>query len=560
MILRRLYLYVVSAAGLALLAVGLAWLGITLLLFAFNDPQAEFSRTSVAVFGAMTLVALPVWGIHFWFARRFAQRDPAERASAIRRLYVYWACLVTALASMSALAFTIAHLLRPVIDTCHEFPAGPTGAAVCQNRADWLLITQGAWAAVVFLAFWAFHLRIAIRDRTLAGEQGASATLRRWYTYIALVVGMLTMLSGAQRVIELLWVQTLNRPSYDFASDSAGNLLAGGALWGFHAWLLSRRYAEDDRRSTLRALSGFVVVTVAIATALSGAWLIIYYGIARALGVRNPGGAPDDIVTNLAGPASLLVVYGIAWFLVRRRLARDAGAEEGQRQAAIRRLYINLASLVSLAALAIGAGGVLWYIAEEIEAPLIGVPASDWKDSISRYVALVIVGAAVWFAHWRPAPWAEDRQSLSRKLYLWAALLASVLAVLGYGIFLIYAVLQQLIQQHPRLDDPNNLDFGHYLAVIVVAAGVGVYHWRVLRADTAARPARAPAQPAARPVAVASQAVPTPPQGEVLSPHSRRYTLVVADATDDDVHQALSSLPPQASYKLTPTEQAVDGR
>ena len=41
---------------------------------------------------------------------------------------------------------------------------------------------------------------------------------------------------------------------------------------------------------------------------------------------------------------------------------------------------------------------------------------------------------------------------------------------------------------------------------------------------------------------------------EAVGPHARRYTLVVTDATDDDVHQALSSLPPQASYQLTPTE------
>jgi hypothetical protein len=551
-ILRRLYLYLVSAAGLALLAVGIAWLGITILLFVFNDPQAEFSRTTLAGFAATTLVALPVWGIHFWFARRFAQRDPAERGSAIRRLYVYWACLVTALASMSALAFTVAHLLRPVIDSCHEFPAGPTTSAVCQNHVDWLLITQGAWAALVFLAFWALHLRIAIRDRALAGEHGASATLRRWYMYIALVVGMLTMLSGAQRVIQLLWVQALNRPSFDYISDAAGNLIAGGALWGFHAWLLSRRYAEDDRRSTLRALSGFIVVAVAIATALSGAGLIIYYGIARTFGVRNPGGASDDIATNLASPVSLLVVYGIAWFLVRRRLARDAGTEEGQRQAAIRRLYTNLASLVSLAAFAIGVGGVLWYIAEEIEAPLIGVPASDWKDNISRYGALIIVGAAVWFAHWRPAPWAEDRQSFSRKLYLWAALLASVLAVLGYGIFLIYAVLQQLVQQHPRLNDPSNLDFGHYLAALLVAVIVGIYHWRVLRADAAARPARAVAPaPAAEAVAA-----PETTAAPVAPSPGKRYVLTVVDATEDDLHSALAALPPQASYKLIPTEES----
>jgi hypothetical protein len=39
--------------------------------------------------------------------------------------------------------------------------------------------------------------------------------------------------------------------------------------------------------------------------------------------------------------------------------------------------------------------------------------------------------------------------------------------------------------------------------------------------------------------------------------------LTVTDATEDDVHQALSSLPPHAAYKLTPTERGalpVDGR
>ena len=49
-------------------------------------------------------------------------------------------------------------------------------------------------------------------------------------------------------------------------------------------------------------------------------------------------------------------------------------------------------------------------------------------------------------------------------------------------------------------------------------------------------------------------------EAEALGPHARRYTLVVTDATDDDVHQALAMLPPQAGYHLTATEQTVDGR
>ena len=99
MILRRLYLYLVSAAGLGLLAAGLALLGSTALVFIFNALYSSDSsnRTQLAIYTAMTLVALPVWGIHFWFARRFAMRDPAERAAALRRLYFYWACLAAAI-------------------------------------------------------------------------------------------------------------------------------------------------------------------------------------------------------------------------------------------------------------------------------------------------------------------------------------------------------------------------------------------------------------------------------------------------------------------------------
>jgi hypothetical protein len=96
--------------------------------------------------------------------------------------------------------------------------------------------------------------------------------------------------------------------------------------------------------------------------------------------------------------------------------------------------------------------------------------------------------------------------------------------------------------------------------VIVVAAVVGLYHWRVLRADAAARPPKVTVAPTTAVVVAASPTSVPIHATEVEEPHSRRYVLSVTDATEDDVHQALSSLPPAASYKLTPTEHgAVDG-
>ena len=574
MTLRRLYLYLVSAVSLGLLAAGLALLGNTVLLFVFNDPSAQNSRTQLAAFTAMTAVALPVWAIHFWFARRYAMRDPYERASAIRRLYIYWACLGSAIGGLVALAIALGYLLRLFIDPCAAFQAAGQPCTLAraigieQLIAEtpgpfWLPASQAGWVAAVFLAIWAFHFWIAARDRAAVAEAGASATLRRWYMYVVLLVGLLVMLSGASSLIQALWLNAVNRPlanNMDIGG-AAGLFVAGLLVWGFHARTVAQNHVADDRHSTLRAVQGFIALAVSIVIALFGASQILYYALARALGVDNPGGAGNDVLGALASPASLLLVYGIAWYLMRRRLARDAETQEGERQANIRRLYTNLAALVSLGAWGIGAGGLLWTLAEQVEAPIIGVTAGDWKNPVSLWLTLLVVGVAVWLAHWRQAPWASDRQALPRRLYVWAALLASVLAGLGAGIGMLAAVLRQAFSAQPTLSDSANLDFGHYLAVLVVAAGVGFYHWRVLRADAAARPPKAAAEPATAAVAAAEPVLIA--AHEVADPHTRRYTLSVTDATDDDVHQALSSLPPHAAYKLTPTEKGalpVDGR
>jgi len=159
----------------------------------------------------------------------------------------------------------------------------------------------------------------------------------------------------------------------------------------------------------------------------------------------------------------------------------------------------------------------VWTLAEQVEAPAIGVSPFDWKNPLSIGITLFAVGGAVWLAHWRQAPPAEERQAVSRRLYLWGALLGSVLAGIGFGVALVYSVLQQLLQQSPRLNDVSNLDFGHYLAALFVAVVVGLYHWRVMRADARARPPApplGPAEPAAEPATPPWAATAQLPDGE----------------------------------------------
>jgi hypothetical protein len=538
-ILRRLYIYLVSAVSLLVLAFGLVTLGDSLLPSAI-DRTDYLNRPELAGYTAAVLVSFPVWAIHMWFGRRFARRDPAERASAIRRLYLYLACGGASIGTALALAYTVSYATQQQLD----------GQYLIQS-----VVAQAAWATVVLASIWAFHYRIAARDRAAVGEIGASATLRRWYMYIALFVGLFMMLAGVQGLIRLEWLRGLHSPLADFQylAPPAGELAGGFLLWAFHARVLVTRFADDDRRSTLRAVEGFLAVAVCIAAALVSASLILYYSAAHILGVVNPGGAGNDLLAAFAQPASIMVVYGAAWLLIRRRLARDAGPGEGARQAAMRRFYTNLAALVSMAALAVGAIGMLGTLLIQAEAQVIGVTAPDWKDPLSLWVTLLVVGGAVWLAHWRPVPWLDERQAISRRIYLWAALLGSVLGVLGGGIGLLYVVLQQAFSIRPRLDDPANLGFAQSLAVIVVAAAVGLYHWRILRSDSASLHAvPVPPQPAPE--------VPIPSEAEepMKLPKAEpglHYSLSVVGATEDDVHQALANLPPQASYHLKASDQ-----
>jgi hypothetical protein len=538
-ILRRLYIYLVSAAALVVFAFALVSLGDAVLPSAI-DRTDYLDRPALAGYTAAVVVSFPVWAIHMWFGGRFARRDAAERVSAIRRLYLYLACAGSSIGAALALANTVTYATQQQLD----------GQYLIQS-----MVAQGAWATVVLASIWAFHYRIAARDRAAVGEVGASATLRRWYMYIALIVGLFMMLGGAQQLIQVTWLRDLHSSllsyGYPTLSPPAGELAAGSLLWALHARLLATRYAVDDRGSTLRAVEGFIAVAICIAVALVGASQILYYSVARVLGVESPGGISNDLVAEFAQPASTMVVFGIAWFLIRLRLTRDAGSGEAARQAGMRRFYTNLAALLSMAAFATGAAGFLGTVLVQAEAQFIGVSAPDWKDPLSLWVTLLVVGGAVWVAHWRQVPWLGERQALSRRLYLWVALVGSVLGVLGGGIGLLYVVFQQTFSLQPKLADPANLSFAQSLAVVVVAAAVGLYHWRILRSDAASRHA-VPVPPSA--AAPADTAPVDEPEHAAEPAPGVHYALSVVGATEDDVHQALANLPPQASYKLVPSD------
>src|SRR5579859_6850157 len=88
---RRIYIYLVTFAALGTLALGVANL-LRALLEAWVGTASAASpghlQDQVSLWGAAALVGLPIWFVHWTWARRLS-RDPAERSSPLRRLFLY---------------------------------------------------------------------------------------------------------------------------------------------------------------------------------------------------------------------------------------------------------------------------------------------------------------------------------------------------------------------------------------------------------------------------------------------------------------------------------------
>lgn len=476
--IRRIYAYLLAFAGLAMMSYAVASLGQLLIDVLLQAPLVSadrYVRDSVSFAGATALVGLPVWLLHWLWIQRTARSDPHERASTLRRLYLY-AVLAVALLFMS---LSVREALQYAFDAL-------AGVSSTSPLVDGILRQMPF--ALVALVVWLAHWHIAAIDRDQVGENGGSATLRRWYVYGAALIGLLTLLDGTRSLLQELWhapaqASGLNGAAIAAAADEA---LIGLALWLVHWVVLPSRLSETARRddgvSVLRSVYLFLALAVGVIGTLLGASQLLYYAVGRLLGVERPGGVGGDLLQAAAGPASVVIVYGAAWAYQRAALRRQAVVfSEAPRQAGIRRLYTYVIALVALGLLASGVAGLLWTLCDVLFVP--SATAGDfWRERMALYATLVIVGLPVWLLHWRPtAPTADEAHSLARRLYVYLSLIAAMLTVVLTIAGVVYLLLR--LGLGATFGQDVAVDLAHAVAVASVAGLVAVYHWRVLRAD-----------------------------------------------------------------------------
>jgi len=490
--IRRGYTYLACAITLQ----AVAWAVISLLRDLL-PPDREAPPEIMAFQIAVIVVALPTYAAHWLWVERLVRRGDEERGAALRHLYLY-GMLAAFAAPLAANVFGLAKALFDLgLRTRVDAPAGvefdpvlgfdvPVGASAGA-------VVDPVVGAAVLAMLWLYHWRVTRRDAGFVADSAIAATLRRLYVMAFSLAGLVATTGGAVTLIRR------SLPPFDspgtasalaVAPITAGLTFAmaqavvGAGLWAlFWAWAqrLFRGPDDAERRSALRKLYLYGVVSVAVLLVVTHAAFLLAGALRAALRLAAEGDARDAL--------AVIVGLGVVWAYHARVLQWDAAvAGEAPRQASIRRLYHYLVAAIGLAAGLIGLGGVVSVL---IRAAVAGIADEALRNQLAWFTATLVTGLPVWALPWRrvqalaTAPGdagADERRAISRKIYLYLNLLGTGVTVLVSAIYLVYRLVSRLFGVADPGDDLGT-DLAQALAFALIGGGAWVYHALLLRRD-----------------------------------------------------------------------------
>jgi hypothetical protein len=320
--LRRWYVYILSAWGLAWLTAGLvrvissAFLQLpvwgAVVPYVFWDSEARQAT-------AWVLLGIPTWYFHWLRAAR------ADADSTLRQVYLYLFCILGGvIASVVAAARSLDGLFLYVL--------GGVSTAI---GSHFQFFTWTIPLAIAGAGVWFYHQRVT-------GEEAESInfrrqTARRVYLYLVSFIGLMSMAAGIAMLIGSL---------IDLAAGSAGVLaisrnywrgqlsialaviIYGAPLWVWYWRQVLAMTAEGgtgETGATSRRVFLYGVVVVAILALVADLVIIIYQSLNGSLQSKAIGEIMRLIEWNIGAVVAMGPVLAYHWRILVRE--RRGGAE-----------------------------------------------------------------------------------------------------------------------------------------------------------------------------------------------------------------------------------------
>ena len=318
-----------------------------------------------------------------------------------------------------------------------------------------------------------------VRRHSSATDDPGIGTVRRLYFHIVSFVALMMATNGvvqiAQYVLESLFGDATVSSSDTRLAVGISLIVVGLPLWAAH-WFMMQRHVRNnpvERRTIVRKLYTYVTMGVAVGISIVAAVQLLEW----AFGNDSFSGYDWAAILVWAG------VWAYHW-----RLESFEGQPTQETQF-VRRLYFYIVSVAALAMLAFGFGrGVHMVLLEGYESitslqVLLPSDAKLWTEPLRAALATLLVGGAVWTAHWFYFA-RHDAGSVMRQVYLYifAVLGGAVTMLVGAG-FIINAVLQWAVGA-PIEDAASHFRvLPGAIASVATGAGLFLYHWMVVQRE-----------------------------------------------------------------------------
>ena len=311
LIIRRLYIYAASLAGMVMLALGVGMVAYYILLEGYNAVSGaeilsgERGLWRPALRGMLCVAAVGggVWWLH-WL--HMARRD---RGSELRQVYLYlFAIFGGVITSLSAAGVIIRQTLVWIFEAI--------GDGTQPHHFDFL---PGSIAALsVGVALWAYHWRSA-RDAAAASTAAVNSS-QRIYNYILAGIGTATLAVAVYMLVNtlirlILAVSESVIVGSDLWASPIANIITLGALgvpiWGYYWRKIQRSAARDanERRDIARRIFIFAALGVGVLSLLGSVSALLFVLL------RDLLNADLYIETLDAVAAPLAIVAATAAFL-----------------------------------------------------------------------------------------------------------------------------------------------------------------------------------------------------------------------------------------------------
>lgn len=471
---RRVYRYLVAFISLEVMIWGIIQLART----TFSGEIIGNTATQIASALSFIFVGIPVFLLHWLPAQRSAATDDEEYSSRIRAWFLYGALLSTLIpVAQNGLA-----LINRVGLSLIDIPAERAIFGGSQNWADNLI----AMLVNALVAGYIFRATGQNWEKTPQGT--AFAETRRLYRYLWGLYSLGLVVGG---IIEIgLYVfstgEIIGSNPHERWMNGISLLLIGIPLWMI-CWQTIQNSLEqpEEQQSYLRLGILYTLSLIGVGGVVIPLGLILNTLFRALFGEAYTLSA---FMQAISAPLSNLIAWGSVWFYYGRALKADiATLPAAPRRASLRRAYAYVLSFFGLAAAFIGLHMLLTFIIDIVFESLVIGELS--RERLAAALATLLVGLPLWVQNWlhvlREAAQDDEagdhaRRSIVRKIYIYVLLFASVIGLMAMGGSLVFELLKALLGESVYGLVRTVLTL---MELLLLFAGVLVYHWMILRKD-----------------------------------------------------------------------------